>query len=149
MFASVDRVDQRVIEADTVLAASEKTSDELTGTLADLTARRNALEKTLREHGDRASRAADEISAVETELKQLEATERADLATLAGVAEACQDAVVEAEASALRTEAAHSAARQALDVARGPLAEAERRAQRLDTEAKTLARLLHVDTIDL
>jgi chromosome segregation protein len=142
-------VDQRVIEADTVLAASEKTSDELTGTLADLAARRNALEKTLREHGDRASRAADEISAVEAELKQLEAAERADLATLASVAEACQAAVTEAEATALRTEAAHSAARQALDVARGPLAEAERRVQRLDTEAKTLARLLHVDTKNL
>ena len=30
-----------------------------------------------------------------------------------------------------------------------PLAEAERRAQRLDTEAKTLAKLLHVDTKNL
>ena len=40
-------------------------------------------------------------------------------------------------------------ARQALDVARKPLAEAERRAQRLDTEAKTLAKLLHVDTKNL
>ena len=49
----------------------------------------------------------------------------------------------------MRAEAAHSAARQALDVARGPLAEAERRAQRLDTEAKTLAKLLHVDTKNL
>src|SRR6185295_2420365 len=51
--------------------------------------------------------------------------------------------------AALRAEAAHSAARQALDLARSPLAEAERRAQRLDTEAKTLARLLHVDTKNL
>ena len=49
----------------------------------------------------------------------------------------------------MRAEAAHSAARQALDVARGPLAEAERRAQRLDTEAKTLAKLLHIDTKNL
>src|SRR5882757_3195882 len=79
-------VDQRVIEADAVLAASEKSSDELTGTLADLTARRHALENALREHGDRASRAADEISAVEAELIGLEAAERADLAMLAGVA---------------------------------------------------------------
>ena len=63
--------------------------------------------------------------------------------------EQSQAAVAEAEAIALRAEAAHSAARQALDVARGPLAEAERRAQRLDTEAKTLAKLLHVDTKNL
>ena len=45
----------------------------------------------------------------------------------------------------MRAEAGHSAARQALDVARHPLAEAERRAQRLETEAKTLAKVLHVD----
>jgi chromosome segregation protein len=57
--------------------------------------------------------------------------------------------VAEAEAAALRAETAHSAARQALDVARGPLAEAERRAQRLDTESKTLAKLLHIDTKNL
>jgi chromosome segregation protein len=49
----------------------------------------------------------------------------------------------------LRAEVTHSAARQALDMARKPLAEAERRAQRLDTEAKTLAKLLHVETKNL
>ena len=45
----------------------------------------------------------------------------------------------------MRAEAAQSGARQALDVARQPLAEAERSAHRLDTEAKTLAELLHVE----
>src|SRR5204863_1149195 len=50
------------------------------------------------------------------------------------------------ETAAVRAEAAHSAARQALDAARGPLGEAERRTQRLETEARTLAKLLHVDT---
>src|SRR5262249_57730476 len=48
-------------------------------------------------------------------------------------------------AGAVRGDAAPPAARQALEVARGPLAEAERRAQRLDTEERTLAKLLHVD----
>src|SRR5262249_32088510 len=60
-------------------------------------------------------------------------------------AETAQAATTDAEAAAVRAEAAHSAARQALEVTRGPLAEAERRAQRLDTEARTLAKLLHVD----
>ena len=36
-----------------MLAAAEKTFGELTGTLADLTARRNALESAAREHGER------------------------------------------------------------------------------------------------
>ncbi len=142
-------VDQRVAEADGVLATSEKAADELTGTLADLAARRHALEKAAREHGERIGRLTDEIAAVATELAQIEGAQRADLATLASAAETSEAAVAEAEAAALRAEAAHSAARQALDVARGPLAEAERRAQRLDTESKTLAKLLHTDTKNL
>ena len=68
---------------------------------------------------------------------------------LSQVADTAQAAVGEAEAATTRAEAGHSAARQALDVARHPLAEAERRAQRLDTEAKTLAKLLHVDSKSL
>ena len=144
-------VDKRVAQADTVLASSEKTADELTGTLADLTARRNALENSTREHGDRLGRLADEIAAVEAELKQIEAAgaQHADAGTLADATETAQAAATAAEAAAVRAEATHSAARQALDAARGPLAEAERRAHRLDTEAKTLAKLLHIDTKNL
>jgi chromosome segregation protein len=144
-------VDQRVAEADAALATSEKAGDDLTGTLADLTARRNALENTAREHGNRLGRLDGEIAAVAAELTQLgaEMAERGDVAALASTAETYQAAVADAEAATVRAEAAHSGARQALDVARGPLAEAERRAQRLDTEAKTLAKLLHVDTKNL
>ncbi len=143
--------DARVAEADAVLATAEKTFAELTGTLADLTARRNALEQTIRSHDDRLARLADETTAVEAEFAALDAatTGHSDLAALALAAEQAHAAVGEAESAAVRAEAAHSAARQALDVARGPLGEAERRAQRLDTEAKTLARLLHVDTKNL
>ena len=144
-------VDQRVVDADATLAAAEKTSDALTGTLADLTARRHALENSLREHGDRLARATDQMAAVEAELAQIgaETAGRVNLETLASAVEQSQAAVAEAETGTLRAEAAHSAARQALDVARGPLAEAERRAQRLETEARTLAKLLHVDSKSL
>src|SRR5947199_404541 len=138
--------DKRVAEADAVLARSEKAADELTATLADLTARRNALENAMREHGERATRLADEIAAVEAELAEISAAERADLAPLSAAAEAAQAAAADGETAAVRAEAAHSAARQALDAARGPLGEAERRTQRLETEARTLAKLLHVDT---
>ena len=138
--------DTRVAQADAVLARSEKAADELTATLADLTARRNALENAMREHGERAARLADEIAAVEAELAEISAAERADLAPLSAAAEAAQAAAADGETAAVRAEAAHSAARQALDAARGPLGEAERRTQRLETEARTLAKLLHVDT---
>ena len=142
-------VDERVAEADAVLARSEKASDELTGTLADLTARRQALASAAREHRDRTDRLSEELVAVETERKQIEGAHRADLAALADAVATSEAAVAEAETAAMRAEAAHSAARQALDATRGPLAEAERRAQRLDTEAKTLAKLLHIDTKNL
>jgi chromosome segregation protein len=138
-------VDKRVAEADAVLARSEKAADELTGALADLTARRNTLDASMREQGDRAARLAHEIAAVDAELDEIAAEGRADLAPLAKAAEAAQAAAAEGEAAAVRAEAAHSAARLALDAARAPLAEAERRAQRLETEARTLAKLLHVD----
>jgi chromosome segregation protein len=138
-------VDKRVAEADAVLARSEKAADELTAALADLTARRNTLDAAMREQGDRAARLAHEIATVDAELDEIAAEGRANFAPLAKAAEAAQAAAAEAEAAAVRAEAAHSAARQALDAARAPLAEAERRAQRLETEARTLAKLLHVD----
>ena len=142
-------VDQCVAEAGAALDASEKTSDELTSRIAGLTARRNALDSAMRDHENRLVRVTGQIAAVETELERLAAARGADLSMLAAAAETSQAAVAEAEAVALRAEAAHSAARQALDFARQPLAEAERRAQGLDTEAKTLARLLHIDTKNL
>src|SRR5262249_16686347 len=95
-------------------------------------------------------RLRSELAGVEGERAELGAAPAgADPAALAAAVEAAQAAVMEAEAATVRAEAAHSGARQALDVARGPLAEAERRVQRLDTEARTLAKLLHVDTKSL
>ncbi len=143
--------DQRVTAAAEVLSEAEKTFAALTGTLADLTAQRNQLENTLRSSGERRKRLDEEIAGVEAELAELNAGGNAGpvLAALAQAVEQAQAAVAEAEAAALRAEVSHSSARQALDVARKPLAEAERRAQRLDTEAKTLAKLLHVDTKNL
>ncbi|MDB5598713.1 MAG: chromosome segregation protein [Xanthobacteraceae bacterium] len=138
----------RVAEADTALSASEKTFGELTGALADLTARRNQLGNTIRGHNERFAKLQRELTEVTVELEKLEGpTEgRPDLEVLAAEVEHAQAAIGEAEAAGVRAEAAQSAARQALDVAREPLAEAERRAQRLDTEAKTLSKLLHVDS---
>ncbi|HVY56405.1 MAG TPA: chromosome segregation protein SMC [Xanthobacteraceae bacterium] len=144
-------VQERVTAADAELAQSEKAFSELTATLADLTAKRSQLEGTVRSHDERLTRLTGEIASVEADLRAVEAEggSEVDLAALAAAVTDAQNAVAEAEAAALRAEAAHSAARQGLDVARQPLAEAERRAQRLETEAKTLAKLLHVDAKNL
>ncbi|MBV8837818.1 MAG: AAA family ATPase, partial [Alphaproteobacteria bacterium] len=137
----------RVATAETALAEVEKTFGELTGALADLVARRNQLERAVAEHSTRLVRLEGQIGEVETELASLEKPENGapDVAAAAAAVEAAQQTVAQAEAAALRTEAAHSGARQALDVAHRPLAEAERRVHRLEAEAKALAKLIDVE----
>src|SRR6185369_11482847 len=71
---------------------------------------------------------------------------RPDLAAMAAAVDGAQAAVGRGEQAALAAEAAHGATRKNLDAARVPLADAERAVQRLDTEAKTLMRLLAVET---
>jgi len=142
---------ERVTAADTTLAQAEESFGTLTGTLAELTASRSQLETAVRTQGERLAKLESELAAVGAELRQLadEDSGTVDLAALSSVVDRAQEAVADAEAAALRAEVTHSSARQALDAARKPLAEAERRAQRLDTEAKTLAKLLHVETKNL
>ena len=55
------------------------------------------------------------------------------------------EALAAAERETLAAEERHTAAREAEGRTRGPLAEAERAAQRLETEARTLAGLLGSD----
>jgi chromosome segregation protein len=148
--AGVERrseVETRVGAAGTTLAASEARFGELTAALADLSAKRSQLDATIRGCDERRMKLEREHGEVTEELEKLiaDAARAVDLEGLAAATAAAQEAVAAAEADTLRAEAAQSAARQALDVARQPLAEAERNTQRLETEAKTLARLLHVE----
>jgi chromosome segregation protein len=144
-------VDERAAAADAQVTATEQTFDQITTALADLTARRNELDNAARGHNDRRARIEAELAGVTAELERVAAQAAAtvDLDGLAAAVTAAQQAIAEAEAVTVRAEAAHSGARQALDVARQPLVEAERRANRLETEAKTLAKVLHVDAKNL
>jgi chromosome segregation protein len=141
------QVTARVGAAEASLGVIEKTFSELTGALADLVARRNQLERAVSEHSVRLMRLEGQIGEVENELASLDRPESGapDVAVLAGAADAARNDVTQAEAAALRAEAAHSGARQALDVARAPLTEAERRVGRLEAEAKALAKLIDVE----
>ncbi len=141
--------DARVAEADGELSAVEKVFSELTAKLADLTAQRHQLENAVRDHAARAARLENEMAEIERELTALQATDGPDLAALSTAVEDVQAAVAAADAAALAAEAAHQAARQALEASRAPLAEAERRVQRLETEAKTLSKVLAVETKNL
>ncbi|MBS0533057.1 MAG: chromosome segregation protein SMC [Proteobacteria bacterium] len=142
-------VDARVDEASNTLAAAEKVFAELTAKLADLTARRNQLEGAVRQHRDRATKVEAEMAEITREIDTLQATDGPDLAALTQEVEEIQQALATAENAAIDAEAAHAAARAALEASRNPLTEAERRVQRLETEAKTLSKVLAVESKNL
>ena len=139
-------VDARVEEANGALSAAEKIFAELTARLADLTAQRHQLEGALRQHGERAAKLETEMAGIAHEIGTLKASDGPNLDALKIEVEDIQRAVAAAENAAIDAEAAHAAARQTLEATRTPLTEAERRVQRLETEAKTLSKVLAVET---
>ncbi|HEU4804517.1 MAG TPA: AAA family ATPase, partial [Nitrobacter sp.] len=145
-------VDERSAQAEATLAAAEATFGELTRALADLTARRNQLESNVRTHRDRLARIDQEIAGVQRETEALaqQTSSFGDLDELAAAIEGVQQALAQSESLSREREAEHAIARNRLDMARsrveaarGPLQDADKRAQRLETEAKTIAKILN------
>jgi chromosome segregation protein len=141
-------VNGRVAAADAALAASEKSFAELTGALADLTARRNQLQAALRDYEQRAARLEAEFANIEAGLAAAGGGQP-DLSALGKELATAQAALTGAESAARAAEVAHTQARDEIDAARAPLAAAERRVQRLETEAKTLGKLFSVENKNL
>lgn len=144
-------VDERASEAEATLAAAERLFAELTTALADLTAKRNQLEGNVRSHRDRLARLDQEIAHVAGEEQKLaqETSGLGDLAALADAMAGAQEGLAQSEAAAQGSEAAHAAARQSLEAARSPLNEADKRVQRLETEARTISKLVNGETKNL
>ena len=138
--------DAKVVEADAALRSAEKIFTDLTTALADLAAQRSRFENSAREQKERIARISTEIEAIERELATLQT---ADLGPLDAVLEGAQAALTEAEAAAVAAEAAHNVARSEMEAARTSLAESEKRMQRLETEAKTLSKMLSLETRSL
>src|SRR5262245_3768439 len=136
-------VDAKASEADTGLRAAEKIFSDLTTALADLAAQRSRFQNTAREQNERIARISSEIEAIERELATLPT---ADSSPLVAILEGAQAALTEAEAAAVAAEAAHNVARAEMDAASTTLAESEKRVQRLETEAKTLSKMLSLET---
>ncbi|MGC1466469.1 MAG: chromosome segregation protein SMC, partial [Pseudolabrys sp.] len=139
-------IDARVTEANAALTGAEKIFGELTTTLADLSAQRNQFEHAARDHAERIARIENEIAAIEAELATMQTSDHTPLAAAVAGAQA---ALIEAEAAAVAAEAAHNAARAQLETERAAQAEIERSVQRLETEAKTLSKVLAVETRNL
>jgi chromosome segregation protein len=144
-------VDERVSEAEATLASAERMFGELTTALADLTARRSQLEAGVRTHRDRLARLDQEIASVQADEQKLshETGHLGDLDTLAAVMETAQETLAASEAAAQSSEAGHVAARQRLEASRAPLTEADKRVQRLETEARTISKLVNGETKNL
>ena len=104
--------------------------------------------RTLEEEGRRLTRLEAECSGIERERGALNASgfEETERAARAHSAAEAAEALAAAERETLAAEERHAAAREAEAQRRGPLADAERAAQRLETEARTVAGLLGSDT---
>src|SRR6202030_1604909 len=72
-----------------------------------------------------------------------------DAAPLAEALAAAQAEAAKAESAARAAESEHARAREQIDGVRTPLLAAEQRVQRLETEAKTIGKLLAVETKNL
>ena len=99
----------------------------------------------MRAHRERLARLDQEIANVEGEIdKLMQVTgELGDLDALAGAVEAALEALAEAEMRTQDAEAAHHAARQTLEGSRNPLNDADKKVQRLETEARTISKILN------
>jgi chromosome segregation protein len=144
-------VDERVAAAEGTLADTERLFAELTTALADLTAKRNQFEANVRSHRDRLARLDHDIADVQADERKLaeETGALGDIAALAAAMENAQQHRAECEAAMQESEAAQVDARAKLEASRAPLAEAEKRVQRLETEARTISKMVNGETKNL
>jgi chromosome segregation protein len=134
----------RLSDAERALEVSEARLNEAQAALSDLNARRQSLGAALAEESRRLTRLIEECATIERERAALQGAgaDEAALAAEAQSLDALNAALAGAEAEALDSEGAHAQAREAEMRARGPLNEAERKAQQLETEVATLTKLL-------
>jgi chromosome segregation protein len=132
----------RMANAEQQLVSTEKAFDEATAQLASLIAKRGSLEGSMSGLRSRLERIVAEIAQIEQDAGQGLTDNGGELAKLRSAATEAQENLTKTDADTLRAEAARSAAVQALDVARKPLQQAEQQLHRLETEARTLAKML-------
>jgi chromosome segregation protein len=136
---------ERLATAEAALARSEQAFANATSALADLSAKRAQLDRSIAEADERIAKLKREMVEIDQEASGLRSTADDDMARLGAESASAHDALAAADARALRAETARSAAAQALDAARRPLMQAEQQLHRLETEARTLAKVLDVE----
>ncbi|MBU2189977.1 MAG: chromosome segregation protein SMC, partial [Alphaproteobacteria bacterium] len=133
------------------LKVSEAALEQLTAQRAEAVATRNQLERRLQETSERRDRLEKQLTTVEAETAEIAAkmASLADPAEKKQLADAAQAALETAEAQAGQAEQAVAAARSAENAARPPVQEAKAELARIETEARTLAKILNAATGDL
>ncbi len=140
----VEEARQKCAAAEEKLAQSEKALEEAQDAFAHAEAQRSTLAETARREEQDYLRFEAELSRLADEISALRENAENDAETNEALAEAERllDDAASAEEEALAAETALALARDQENFARGPLAEAERQAQKLETEAATLRKLL-------
>ncbi len=132
-------------EARARLAASEADLAKVTSERAEAHAQRTQLERVVREHGERRERLERQYAEAEREIVAIgeKIAALADPAVKQADVEAAERRVAEADAAAEAAEKAVAAARDGEVASRQPVQEARSELARIDTEAKTLAKILN------
>ncbi|WP_237155076.1 chromosome segregation SMC family protein [Oryzibacter oryziterrae] len=134
-------------DAAAAVAELEGELNAATAEEAAAVARRGSLERESREALARADRLTRDLATLDAELADIAARLEANdaIASAQDEVEIATGVLFEAEESAQNAEAALQDAQAEERAARGPLTEAERELQRLDTEARTLAKVLNLE----
>lgn len=138
-------------QAAATLSQSEARLAALTAERAEAAASRHQIERTLRETAERRDRFARQLAEVDRELSDI-------VARISGLPDPAEkrllveDALAwleESELGAIAAEQAVAEARAAESAARPPLQDAKAELQRIETEARTLAKILNAASGDL
>ena len=135
---------ERAAAAEAALALSEQALLAAQDAFAQAEAQRNALAEAARREQQAFERFQAECDRLEQEIAAAKASAQEDeeLSECLAEAERLLDAAAQAEEDAIEAETALAEARERETSLRPPLAAAERKAQSLETEARTLANLL-------
>lgn len=144
----IEPVRARLVEAESALALTEKKLAEAQAKKAAVEARRAALEATIRDETARLARTGAEYEKVKEEHRTLTAASAggAGLGALQAALDEAAAAAKDCEEELALAEARHAEAREGELKIRSMLAEAERKAQNLETQVSTLSKLLNAGT---
>ncbi|MER8498545.1 chromosome segregation protein SMC [Mesorhizobium sp. M1312] len=140
-----------VEQAASTLAASEAKLARLTAERAEAAASRNQIERTLRDTAERRDRFARQLADVDRELSDIASRVAGlpDPAEKQLLVEQALALLEETESAAIAAEHAVAEARAVESAARPPVQDAKAELARIETEARTLAKILNAASGDL